>query len=66
MSSALPVVVIMSRTCKVELLSCPEPTFKPTFMTGVSDAAEFFMAFINFDCGTPQHVHTPPWYFVKS
>ena len=47
------VVVIMSRKCTVEMLSCCGPTVKPTFTTGVSDAAEFLMAFIRFLSNCP-------------
>ena len=52
-SNAYPLVVIMSKKCKVSLLSCCGPTVKPTFMTEVSDAAEFFMAFVKFLSNCP-------------
>ena len=55
MSYAFPFVIIMSRKCTVELLSCSGPTFKPTFMTGVSDAAGFFVPFVTFLSNWPMY-----------
>ena len=52
-ANAFPVVVIMSRMCKVKLLSYSGPIFKPCFMTRVSDAAEFFMAFSRYLSNCP-------------
>ena len=52
-SNTYPVVVIMSKKCKVELRSCCGPTVKPTFTTRVSEAAEFFIAFIRFLSNCP-------------
>ena len=49
-----PIVLLlwlgMSGKCGVELLSFSGPLVKTTFMTGVSDATELFMAFVNFSC----------------